>query len=748
MTNKVNTTETIEILARGKSDNILWEPVIKDEFLGLIEHLSIPEESKENLKSETKRILSKCVSPFVKNGAETGLVVGYVQSGKTMSFTGIAALARDNNYPILIVMAGSSIPLTRQSAGRLREDLRLDDRTDRSWVEFDNPSGSSNEDAIRNIVAGWKDPNVPEVDRQTILITVMKNHTYLKKLIKILKEIDLSVIPTLIIDDEADQASLNTKAKKDGEESTTYACIMELCRQIPHHTFLQYTATPQAPLLINMIDKLSPNFVEVLTPGPGYVGGKQFFIDHPELIHTIPASESTDEETQDPPNSLIYALEIFFLGIAAAKFLGENQDNRNNRSMLIHPSFHTDPHSQYFQWVDEIKKRWENTLMESENDQDREELIGDFKKAYGDLAKTIKDLPSFNNLLTRLVQAIRETRVEKVNTRNREGITPIIVWKDSYSYILIGGQAMDRGYTIRGLTVTYMSRGIGVGNADTLEQRARFLGYKERYIGYCRIFLDQNMKKAFRDYVELEEDIRNQLKQYSSSGKSLSEWERAFFMDDSLHPTRRNVLKDPYTRGKYSNQWYTPSIPYGSVDFDETNRNVVDNLIKIISLSPDDGNPNRTSTQKHLANDNVPLKLVYENLLLSFKITDQNDSERYTGMRLQLKKYLEENPDETCSLYVMSRESLELEWQKRERSVGGELFQGANPDKTGSIYPGDRNIGNKSRVIIQLHRLKVLDPNKSIVGNDIRSIAVWIPEKMAKSWLVQDQEYKEDDKPN
>ena len=748
MTNKVNTTETIEILTRGKSDNVLWEPVIKNEFLELINYLSIPDESKDSLKAETKRILGRCVPPSAKSGAETGLVVGYVQSGKTMSFTGVAALARDNNYPILIVMAGISFPLSRQSAGRLKKDLRLDDRTDRSWVEFDNPSGSSNEDAIRNIIASWKDPNVPEVDRQTILITVMKNHTHLKNLIKILKEIDLNAIPTLIIDDEADQASLNTKAKKDGEESTTYACIMELCRQIPHHTFLQYTATPQAPLLINMIDKLSPNFVEVLTPGSGYVGGKQFFIDHPELINTIPASESTDEETQDPPDSLMYALEIFFLGVAAAIFLGENRNNRNNRSMLIHPSFHTDPHSQYFQWVDEIKKRWENTLMESEDDPDREELIGDFKKAYENLSKTVKDLPSFNDLLTRLVQTIREVRVEKVNTKNTRGVTPTIVWKDSYSYILIGGQAMDRGFTVEGLTVTYMSRGIGVGNADTLQQRARFLGYKERYIGYCRIFLDQNMKKAFKDYVEHEEDIRKQLKEYSSSGKALSEWKRAFLMPDLLHPTRRNVLKDSYTRDKYSNQWYAPSIPYGSVDFDEANRNIADNFIKSLSLSPDKGHPNRTTTQKHLINDNLPLKLVYENLLLPFTITDQNDSESYTGMRLQLKKYLEENSDETCSLYVMSRESLESEWQKRERSVGGELFQGANPDKTGSIYPGDRNIGDKSRAIIQLHRLKVLDPNKSTVGDDIRSIAVWIPEKMAKSWLVQDQEYREDDKLN
>lgn len=750
MTNKIqDTTETIEILSKEKPTNVLWEPTVKSEFLGLVKYLNIPDESKTNLTAETQRILGKCVPPSEEKGGKTGLVVGYVQSGKTMSFTAVAALARDNNYPILIVMAGISVPLSRQSAGRLKKDLRLDDgRTDRSWIEFDNPSGQSKEDVIKSIIENWKDLNVPEIDRQTILITVMKNHVHLKNLIKVLTDIDLNRIPVLIIDDEADQASLNTKAKKAGEESTTYSCIMELCRQIPHHTFLQYTATPQAPLLINIIDKLSPDFVEVLTPGPGYVGGKQFFIDHPELICPIPISESTAEETQDPPESLLEALKIFFLGVAAAIYLGEARENKNNRSMLIHPSFHTEPHKQFYQWVSEIKKRWEKTLSESEDDLDRQDLIEEFKLEFEKLDKTVKDLPKFSDVLLNLYRAIRDTRIEKVNTKNTKGVTPTIVWRDSYSWILIGGQAMDRGFTVEGLSVTYMSRGIGVGNADTLQQRARFLGYKEKYIGYCRIYLDQKMKKAFQDYVEHEEDIRKQLKEYSQSGKSLSAWKRAFLMPDLFHPTRRNVLKDSYTRDKLSDSWYTPSIPYGVADYDEENRKIVDHFIESMTPVPDRGNPGRTSTQKHLVDDGLSLKRVYEELLLPFIITDLNTSERYTGLLLQLKKYLEENPNETCSVFIMSRESLDRDWQTRERSVGGELFQGANPDKTGSIYPGDRNLGDRRRVVVELHRLRVLDSNRNVITNDIRAVAVWVPEKMAKSWLVQDQIIETNDKSN
>ena len=75
--------------------------------------------------------------------------------------------------------------------------------------------------------------------------------------------------------------------------------------------------------------------------------------------------------------------------------------------------------------------------------------------------------------------AFRNTRVLEVNARG--GRTPPVDWRSAYGWILVGGQAMDRGFTVEGLTVTYMPRGIGVGNADTVQQRARFFGYKRRY---------------------------------------------------------------------------------------------------------------------------------------------------------------------------------------------------------------------------------------------------------------------------
>src|SRR5690349_13721718 len=98
----------------------------------------------------------------------------------------------------------------------------------------------------------------------------MKNHRHLSNLIEVLSRLRLERVPALVIDDEADQAGLNTLVRQ-GDESTTYQRLVALRACLPHHTYLQYTATPQAPLLINLIDVLSPAFAQVLTPGDDYV---------------------------------------------------------------------------------------------------------------------------------------------------------------------------------------------------------------------------------------------------------------------------------------------------------------------------------------------------------------------------------------------------------------------------------------------------------------------------------------------
>src|SRR5690606_3425985 len=123
----------------------------------------------------------------------------------------------------------------------------------------------------------------------------------------------------------------------------------------------------------------------------------------------------------------------------------------------------------------------------------------------------------FEEIVRYLRLAFRQTRLLEVNAR--QGRTPEVDWRSAYGWILVGGQAMDRGFTVEGLTVTYMPRGIGVGNADTVQQRARFFGYKRSYLGYCRVYLEQGTLSAFQSYVTHEEDMRSQLEDIEASGR-------------------------------------------------------------------------------------------------------------------------------------------------------------------------------------------------------------------------------------
>ena len=314
-----------------ETNSYKWKPEIKEETLELLKHLDLPKGSRDTLINETVEILSQCGSPFVESNSEIGLVFGYVQSGKTMSFTTLTALAKDNGYQIIIIIAGISVNLIDQSFTRLERDLRIDKRTDMQWLSFPNPkiSDTTVKKQIETTLAEWKDTTFPCEERKTILITVMKQKDHLPNLQQLLNSFDLAHVPTLIIDDEGDQHSLNTLEKKNvktkrNDKSTIHARIVELKNTFPHHTFVQYTATPQAPLFINIMNNLSPNFIQLLTPGPDYTGGQTFFKSNDNLINVIDDLDSTADLTAPPP-SLIYALQIFFLGVAKG---AKNKDGK------------------------------------------------------------------------------------------------------------------------------------------------------------------------------------------------------------------------------------------------------------------------------------------------------------------------------------------------------------------------------------------------------------------------------------
>ena len=731
--------ETVEII-REKNTQIdsVWQPIEGTAIRTLKEQISpsrVAETEWKTIKDEAISVLAKCVPPKASPRRETGLVVGYVQSGKTLSFTAVAALARDNGYQIVIAIAGTSINLRDQSTKRLEDDLNLLTRADRKWQHFKSHEFNEGDHTkIANVLADWQDPSVPAWERQTVLITVMKHHQHLRNLAEILSRIDdLSKVPTLIIDDEADQASLNTKVQK-GETSTTYQRVLALREYLPHHTFLQYTATPQAPLLINLIDALSPNFAKVLTPGEKYIGGKAFFQDEPNRIYTIPDSEipTRDAPLDAPPESLLEAMRIFFLGVTAAMIL-EGEYLEGNRSMMVHPSRETFRHGEYYFWVEQVTNYWLETLKLNEDHPDHQDLLEEFRNSYEGLQSTISNLPSFEELPVPLLRAIRKTQLHEVNAAG--GRTPSIPWHNAYAHILVGGQAMDRGFTVEGLTVTYMPRGPGMGNADTIQQRARFFGYKQPYFGYCRVFLENSVRDAYSDYIVHEEDVRERLIVHDKAGKSLNAWKRAFFLDRSLKPTRHNVLDIDYAQGNLNNRWYEPKAPHDSAEAIEGNRSVVQKFLNTLPLQSTAQRANRIQTW-HDVLTNIRLKDVYENLLVPLRVTRLVDSQKFTGVRLQIAAYLDTHPDALCTIYYMNKGNP----RKRTLNKNDEiptLFQGPSP-RTGETYPGDRKIKASKGVTIQIHILELVRENGENFSG-VLTTAIWLPKEVSTDWLIQNQ---------
>ena len=530
------------------------------------------------------------------------------------------------------------------------------------------------------------------------------------------------------------RASANAKREANGEVltelemSTIYRRIREVKSILPHHTFIQYTATPQAPLFINIMDNLSPNFIQLLTPGEKYTGGMSFFKEHHYIIRNIPYNEiySDDNPLTEVPDSLLDAMRIFFLGVSAGIQIGDVAGNPRNRSMMVHPSRLVEEHETYHNWVNTVKSQWAKILIDrGETDDAKIQLIEEFKSAYKDLKANIPNLPSFEDLLQYLGPYIRGTAVEELNSIAGS----LVDWVSNYSFILVGGQAMDRGFTVEGLTVTYMPRNKGVGNADTIQQRARFFGYKKDFIGFCRVYLDSENAHLFSEYVDHEEDIRNKLQEYKISGNHLNDLKRQFVLDQMFKLTRKNVLSDDLERDKFGNAWLRIKAPHDTDFIIKHNKNVYDQFSKKYSnqFQEDEGHEKRTKEQKHLV-AKASLKDVYEGLISKLKYTRQSDSSAFTSLKAVIALYTDEFPPEESFVYLIKKGAT------RKRSLNKKdeilnLFQGKNP-KTGEIiYPGDDKIKEEDHVSIQIHNLELKDTDyKNIV-----SIAVWIPERLSKS---------------
>lgn len=753
--------ETIEITGAQNANNAKWQPYEGEEIDGLIRYKGFPENVGNKIIDETFRIMEMCGNPDAETNVDTGLVIGYVQSGKTLSFTSLTALANDNHYQLIIIIAGTSIPLSEQNYERMKKDLRYENRYDRKWIIIKSPKTAEDRDTIQMKLEQWVDSTFPKEDCSTVLLTVMKNSQNLLNLSNILRGISFNNVPTLIIDDEGDQASLNTRASananaglgvNEGETSTIYRRIVALRSLFPHHTFLQYTASPQANLFDNIMSRLSPNFIKLLTPGEDYTGGDTFFIQNPHLVREIPIAQipTNHNPIHEPPESLLFGLKVFFLGVVA----GEIKKDQRNRSMMVHPSRLTNAQNIFYNWIKDVCDAWKRLLQSSDEDEKRD-LLREFKEAYDDLRLTVgNEFPSFEELTgNRLIHAIKDTRIMEINAS--KGKTPAIRWSDFYSHILVGGQSMDRGFTVEGLTVTYMPRSLGTGQVDTTLQRARFFGYKRSYLGFCRVWLDAASIDAYRAIVEHEEDVRQRLEEYDVNNKHLNEWDRETVLNQILNLTRPNILYNDLDRDYFGAEWFVVRAPHDTDNLISQNKNVISSFLAshLDNLSQDNGHAQRTEEQKHLVAD-LQLTDCIAHFLNRLKFTRESDSQTFSSLRGVIGMYLQDNPNERCLVYVMSSkiEHGQVNQNIRERRLNEngsntikQLFQGKNPKSGEVIYPGDREIKNENVVTVQIHRLhlkdadgnNIVDENGNILYEDVPTIAIWFPENIGKDIIRQ-----------
>jgi hypothetical protein len=748
----------VERLGGGTLDT-RWTPVVgpftKEFVERKLKQRGAPDaEAMERIVTEAATILGRCVPPTESAGKDAGLVVGYVQSGKTLSFTTVTALARDNGYGVVILLAGTAVALKGQSEDRLTIDLGMSE-IQHDWRKFENPENKAGHAAdIGKVLRAWSGSRggAPGTAKRSVLITVLKHHQRLKNLCDTLERVDLTGVPVLIIDDESDQAGLNAKAGKNlrtgsNELSSTYRRILELRAVIPHHTYLQYTATPQANLLIAVADVLSPSFAELVSPGDGYVGGSDFFSEDKPLCFEIPLEQvpTTQNPLIEAPQTLQQALQLFILGAAHHSITR----GKGNRSMMVHPSQRTAPHTDYKEWLDGLLEHWRDFLEQPKGSAVRRELERSLRENYDELLRTFSTLEPFDVLVDALPDVFSELKVVKVNS-NADG-QKAVKWNEWPYWILVGGQKLDRGFTVEGLTISYMPRTAST-NADTLQQRARFFGYKKSYEGLCRVFLLDDVINAFESYVESEEFVRGALAKHR--GKPLQEWKRDFILNRVLNPTRRSVVGRRVVQVEMDEGWVVPGSLYFDAEAVLHNRQLFERKASAwkdaygavdAARRPEFKDVRRDSSRNILI-EGVPLNEVLD-FLLDARIRSLDDSTDIAAAAISLVKHRDEAEESALVDVILVGNLSTAGLTGRSLTTDGRinnLFVGESPKGAASIgqlnYVGDRALFTPGRVTLHLRYL-VFKPDSKIDAS-IKDCVPWfsihLPEPVAKDCVIEE----------
>ncbi|WP_369163930.1 Z1 domain-containing protein [Streptomyces sp. AFD10] len=521
-----------------------------------------------------------------------GLVVGYVQSGKTANFTGVTAKAIDAGYRLVIVLGGTLNLLRGQTQRRLDMELigqenilrgadpadpealiGVDYQDDEDWPEkfvshqgrpsllgaFDIERLTTRDDDYKSLATGIRALEFDKQNRTQPLyapdnlhgaaarvMVVKKNKSVLSKLIKDLKKIGgplLSEIPTLIIDDESDQASVNTTDPKKWEEGKVTRTaingqISQLLGLLPRAQYVGYTATPFANVFVDPGDgdDIFPRDFLISLPRPtGYMGVQDFHdLDRTDESAVGSAERAHVRGIYDDAHGdrLAEALDAFIL-TGALKLYRAAQDpslesHFRHHTMLVHESVRMAEHADL---ALRISSMWHQAGYTGQEGHSRLEALftSDFlpfadhglptPASYGELRPHVSRARQLINSGGTPVLVVNGDTERDYDQPDLDFDRTPNVWK-----ILVGGTKLSRGFTVEGLTVTYYRR--RTQQADTLMQMGRWFGFRPGYRDLVRLYIGRaepvgktgtvDLYEAFEAVCRDEETFRAQLSRYAT----------------------------------------------------------------------------------------------------------------------------------------------------------------------------------------------------------------------------------------
>ncbi|WP_405390590.1 Z1 domain-containing protein [Streptomyces sp. NBC_01102] len=475
----------------------------------------------KSLDDSSSRVVSLLNHPKEKSFATRGLVVGYVQSGKTTNFTSVMAKAADRGYKLFIVLAGVHNGLRRQTQARLVQQL----------VE-PNP-------ALWSQLTGLEQDFTPQenpasyfggTNKTHVLCVVKKNATVLRKLAKWLDKASdyLAECPALIIDDEADQATVATKSIN--------PLILSIMSSLPRSAYVGYTASPFANLLIDpSAENLYPKDFVVNLPKPhGHFGTEVLFGryaldgDDPEdvddgydMIRSVPEADigavrpgtRADVDGFEPviAGTARRAVEYFWMVTAARRVRGAS--NPHN-TMLIHTSVNTAVHNSFRRPLEHLRDRAARSL-EDPAFLSRLRETWDEEIARVPAAEFGETKVSFDQLAPELAGVLRSCRIIMDNSSSEDRLDyengPVVA-------IAVGGNTLSRGLTLEGLSVSYFVRAVSA--YDTLLQMGRWFGFRNGYADLPRIWMTDELAEWFRHLATVETEMRRDIDIYMTEDES------------------------------------------------------------------------------------------------------------------------------------------------------------------------------------------------------------------------------------